>query len=236
MTLALTSALLVMLAAAGYRTQFLPLGPAFALLAAGLVGSGASLLLHSYRLFQVLARHQPGRPGPIVTGLALSLAVLAVPLAVVLSARLGAAGLPAIHDISTDTTDPPLFVDVLPLRADAANTAAYGGPPVAARQREGYPELGPLTLPSSPDQTFDAAMAAVAEMGWEVAGSNRAQGRIEATDTTFWFGFKDDIVVRLRPDGIGTRVDVRSVSRVGQGDVGANAKRIRGFLARLQGR
>ena len=236
MTLALVSACLVIVAAAGYRTHVLPLGPAFALLAAGLLGTSASVLLHLYRLALVLMRHRPGRRGALLTGLAISVIVLAIPLGVVLSARLGAAGLPAIHDVTTDTDDPPAFVDVLPLRADAPNTAVYGGPAIAAQQREGYPDLRPLTLTANPDQAFDAAMTAVTAMGWELAGSNRAQGRIEATDTTFWFGFKDDVVVRLRPDGTGTRVDVRSVSRVGGGDVGANAKRIRTFLGRLQHR
>lgn len=233
MTLAIVSALLVILAAAGYRTHMLPLGPAFALLAAGLLGTGASALLHLYRLVQVVVRHRPGRTGRLVVGLVLSLAVLSVPLGVVLSARLGASGLPAIHDITTDTGDPPVFVDLLPLREGAANTAVYGGPAIAAQQRQGYPDLRPLTLTTSPDQTFDAAMAAMTAMGWEPAGSNRAQGRIEATDTTFWFGFKDDVVVRIRPDGPRTRVDVRSASRVGLGDVGTNARRIRTLTAAL---
>jgi uncharacterized protein (DUF1499 family) len=68
-------------------------------------------------------------------------------------------------------------------------------------------------------------------MGWELVASDSAAGRIEATATTPWFGFKDDVVVRVRPDGSGSRIDVRSVSRVGKSDVGANAKRIRTYLA-----
>jgi uncharacterized protein (DUF1499 family) len=71
-------------------------------------------------------------------------------------------------------------------------------------------------------------------MDWEVVGSDQSTGRIEATDTTPWFGFKDDIVVRITPWGSGTRVDVRSVSRVGRSDVGTNARRIRDFLDALQ--
>ena len=70
-------------------------------------------------------------------------------------------------------------------------------------------------------------------MGWEIVDANPGQGRIEATDATFWFGFKDDMVVRVAPTETGSRVDVRSLSRVGRSDVGTNAKRIRAFLARL---
>ena len=116
--------------------------------------------------------------------------------------------------------------------------------PIAAKTQIGYlpegapayPDMTPVVLPMPPDQAFEDALAAVNGMGWKVAGSNRGEGRIEATDTTFWFGFKDDVVIRLRPAVGGTQVDVRSVSRVGGGDVGANAKRIRSYLQRLQTR
>jgi len=66
-----------------------------------------------------------------------------------------------------------------------------------------------------------------------VVASDAAAGRIEATATTRWFGFKDDVIVRIRPEAAGSRVDVRSVSRVGRGDLGANAARVREFLAKL---
>jgi uncharacterized protein (DUF1499 family) len=72
-------------------------------------------------------------------------------------------------------------------------------------------------------------------MRWEVVAADAAAGRIEATATTPWFGFRDDIVVRIVPADGGSRVDVRSVSRVGKGDLGVNARRIREFLGRLGG-
>jgi len=137
---------------------------------------------------------------------------------------------PPIHDITTDTENPPDFVAILPLRADAPNPAAYGGPEIAAQQRAGYPKLGPSVLPIPPAQAFERALAAARDMGWEIVASNPSEGRIEATDTTFWFGFKDDIVVRIRPTEGGSRIDIRSVSRVGRSDVGTNAKRIQKFL------
>jgi uncharacterized protein (DUF1499 family) len=236
MTLAITSAILVIVGTAGYRTHLLPLLPSFLLLALGLLGSVASVILYLVRIALMVVRHQPGRMGVLATGLVLALVVLAIPAAVVISARRGASGLPAIHDITTDTNDPPAFVDVLPLRADAPNTTEYGGSEIAAQQRQAYPDMTPVVLPMPPDQAFEDALAAVNGMGWKVAGSNRGEGRIEATDTTFWFGFKDDVVIRLRPAVGGTQVDVRSVSRVGGGDVGANAKRIRSYLQRLQTR
>lgn len=142
---------------------------------------------------------------------------------------------PPIHDITTDIDNPPQFKDVLPLRKGALNKAEYGGPEVAALQRKGYPDIGPLILQLSPDQTFERALRTAREMNWEIDGADQGSRLIEATDTTFWFGFKDDIVIRLTPTENGsTRVDVRSVSRVGGGDIGTNAERIRNFLKRLQ--
>jgi uncharacterized protein (DUF1499 family) len=87
----------------------------------------------------------------------------------------------------------------------------------------------------APPQAFDRVLAVVRELGWEVSAAEPAEGRIEAVDTTRFFGFKDDVVIRLRPVDGGTRVDVRSVSRVGVGDTGTNAARIRRLLARLRG-
>ena len=79
-----------------------------------------------------------------------------------------------------------------------------------------------------------AARHAARELGWEIAAAVSGEGRIEATDQTFWFGFKDDVVVRVRAADGGSRVDVRSVSRVGRSDVGTNARRIRRFLQRVK--
>jgi len=141
---------------------------------------------------------------------------------------------PPIHDITTDTENPPAFVAVLPLRQDAPNSAEYGGSDIAAQQRAAYPNLGPLVLNVSPDEAFTRALTAAREMGWRIVQANADEGRIEATDTTVWFGFKDDIVVRIRPVEQGSRIDVRSVSRVGKSDVGTNARRIRAYLQKVK--
>ncbi|MGQ9426635.1 DUF1499 domain-containing protein [Gilvimarinus sp. F26214L] len=148
-------------------------------------------------------------------------------------------GTPPIHDISTDTENPPPFVDVLPLRADAPNSHVYGDSPdltpqkLAELQREAYPDVQPRYFDQSREEVFARALEAVDELGWDLVAQSPEEGRIEATDTTFWFRFKDDIVIRIREEGDRTRVDARSVSRVGTSDVGKNAQRIREFFAAL---
>ena len=147
--------------------------------------------------------------------------------------RQQARALPKIHDISTDLVNPPLFIKILPLRAAAPNPAAYGGPEVAAAQKSGYPDIGPRDHALPPAATFANSLVAAKSLGWELVDADAGKGIIEATATTFWFGFKDDVVIRITPIATGTRVDMRSVSRVGKSDVGANAARIREFFAKL---
>ena len=144
------------------------------------------------------------------------------------------ASVPYIHDITTDTENPPLFVAVLPLRVGAENPAEYGGPELARQQKDGYPDLKPGSVNSPPDVAFPRALQAAKDMGWKIVDSDPKSLRIEATDTTWWFGFKDDVVVRLTPSPPGSRIDVRSVSRVGKSDVGTNARRINAYLARVK--
>lgn len=141
--------------------------------------------------------------------------------------------LPVIHDITTDGEDPPAFVALLAARQASRNGAAYGGAGVYAKQQAAYPDIKPLVVATAPRETLQRAIDAARAMGWEIAASDAASGRIEATARTPWFGFLDDVIVRIRPQGEGSRVDVRSVSRVGASDVGANAKRVREFLRRL---
>jgi uncharacterized protein (DUF1499 family) len=201
----------------GFRTGFRLLGygawAALAAAALGLIG----LLAGGARALSALA-------------LVIGLAAFGGPLAL----RRVAQSVPPIHDISTDTADPPKFVAVLARRGPDSNSAEYAGEAIAAQQRKAYPDVGPLRLPAPPAQAVDRALAAARAMGWEIVDTQPAQGRIEATATTSWFGFKDDVVVRVRPDAGGSLVDVRSLSRVGRSDLGANAKRIRSYLERLR--
>ena len=97
------------------------------------------------------------------------------------------------------------------------------------------PSSSPSSLTADPATAYDRALDVANSMDWEIVASDRALGRIEATDTSTWYGFKDDIVVRVISEdaGTGSRIDVRSLSRVGRSDVGVNAARIKAFLAAL---
>lgn len=143
---------------------------------------------------------------------------------------------PLIHDVTTDTDHPPRFVAILPLRKDAPNISEYGGPDVAAEQKKGYPDIAPANLAMPPAAAFDLALAIARASGWEIVAAVPAENRIEATATTLLLRFKDDVVIRITPTAAGSRVDLRSVSRVGYGDLGANANRIRKFLRQLDAR
>jgi uncharacterized protein (DUF1499 family) len=145
-----------------------------------------------------------------------------------------AKSVPPIHDITTDTTNPPKFVAIVPLRERNWNSLEYGGPAVAKKQHNAYPDIVPLLLAAPPDRTFDRALSVAKHMGWIIIEKNKAEGRIEAVATTFWFGFKDDIVIRIEKTDSESRVDIRSVSRVGVSDLGTNAKRIREFLREMK--
>jgi hypothetical protein len=190
-----------------------------------LIGGLAALVLGLIAIFVGASRGLP------VASILLGLAAAAAPLAFILKAR----SVPPIHDITTDLDQPPAFEAVLAERGSGSNPAAHPGAEVAARQRAAYPDVLPAVLPVPPAAAFDRALAAARELEWSIASADPARGRIEATDTTPWFGFKDDVVIRVRAEGAGSRVDVRSKSRVGRSDVGANAARIRRLLARLQG-
>jgi uncharacterized protein (DUF1499 family) len=163
-------------------------------------------------------------------GLLIALIVVFIPW----SAGQRAHQVPAIHDITTDPENPPRFVALLAVRNASANKSEYGGPEIAAKQRAAYPDIAPLELAVPPGRAYTLAVDAARALGWEIADAVEKEGRIEATDTTFWFGFKDDIVIRISPTPGGSRVDVRSVSRVGRSDLGTNAKRVRGYLQKIR--
>jgi uncharacterized protein (DUF1499 family) len=223
-------AVLVMPAAAlAYRFGLLPLPGALlqGLRWAAYLGI-AAVVVSAIAL--VLARRRRVRHGVALAaaGFALGAVAIAIPVSWLRAAR----SVPAIHDITTDTTNPPTFERVIPLRAGAPNTLDYD-PDVGEQQRQAYPDVVPVTLAMPPDAAFERALETARDAGWEIVDADPKARRIEATDTTFWFGFKDDVVIRLRPSGDGTRVDVRSVSRVGRSDAGTNARRIRDYLESL---
>lgn len=144
-----------------------------------------------------------------------------------------ASQVPRIHDITTDTDNPPQFVTLLPVRQKTVNGPEYGGEKVAREQKAGYPDIEPALLDEPLARAFERALAAAHSLEWEIVAAVPAEGRIEATDTTRWFRFKDDIVIRVTASGTGSRVDIRSKSRLGRSDLGANARRVRNFLRAL---
>jgi uncharacterized protein (DUF1499 family) len=227
--LGLVAAVLVLAAGPGTRFGLWDFRTGFSALRwgayAGLAAVAAAALLFIVR---------PGSGGviPLVLGLLLGLGAAFVPWRWMQQAR----RVPPIHDITTDLDRPPKFVAVLPLRAGAPNPATYGGSEVADAQRRSYPDIKPLLLSVPAGTAYSRALVSARGMGWELVASDSTTGRIEATATTPWFGFKDDVVVRVRPEGSGSRIDVRSVSRVGTSDVGANARRIRTYLADVASR
>lgn len=226
--LSILAGLLLGVSGAGVRAGLWPFPTGFTLLrwaaCGGLAAAGLALVM------LLMPRVRAGRTLGLLTALLVGVGVAYVPWNQMQIAK----SVPPIHDISTDLDRPPEFVAIVPLRAGAPNPPAYPGPDVAAAQRQGYPDLGPLTVKASPGQAFLHALEAARAMGWQIVASEPATGRIEATATTRWFGFKDDVVVRVQEAPGGSRIDVRSKSRVGRSDVGANAARIRAYLARIR--
>jgi uncharacterized protein (DUF1499 family) len=138
-----------------------------------------------------------------------------------------------IHDITTDTANPPQFVALHALRLTTFNGPEYGGEKIASIQKAAYPDIQPRIVDQAPAAAFQRALRAARAMEWLIVASVPQEGRIEATATTRWLRFKDDVVVRVTSDGSGSRIDVRSKSRIGRSDLGANAKRIREFFRKL---
>lgn len=199
-----------------------------------MLGWGAHAAVAAFVLCLVAAvmslRGLPRRsPLPALAGMVLALAAFLPPFLYHRTARAA----PPIHDITTDTRNPPAFVAIAPLRAEAPNPSAYEGDSIAVQQVRAYPDIRPVMMLSPPDSAYDAALAAALAMGWEVVDVNKGQGRIEASDRTFWFGFVDDVVIRVMPASGISRVDVRSLSRVGKSDAGTNARRIRDYVEKL---
>ena len=230
--LALSLLALILLGASslGVRAGWWAFPVGFKLLSGAVACGGAALLLALIGL--AVPKWRSGSVPTLVLSAVLGAGAAWFPLHMVQQAK----SLPPIHDISTDLDNPPAFVAVLPLRVAAANPAVHGGAELAAAQRSAYPDIAPLTLAVPAADAYARALARAKQMGWTIVAAvpaDLSEGRIEATATTFWFGFKDDVVVRIRSVDGGSRIDVRSVSRVGKSDVGANAARIRAFFAAL---
>lgn len=212
---------------AGYQADLWRFGTGFTILRGSVyaAAAGGVLALAGIALFRRATR---------VTAIGALAAVLASAL-IVHSWQLqeAAATVPRIHDITTDTDNPPQFVALLAVRQQTANGPEYGGEKIARAQKAAYPDIQPVLLSDPPARAYEKALAASRDMGWNVVAADASQGRIEATATTRWFRFKDDVIVRVQPQGNGSRIDIRSKSRIGRSDLGANANRIRAYVRKL---
>ena len=224
--LALLAVLIATLAVLGHRLSIIDFQPALMGLAGSTITGLLAIVAGLIGTFIAIKAKEP----KVVSTMAGSTLGFLVVTPIFLTVLTGA-GVPRIHDITTDLEHPPEFVAIETLRTPAHNSLDRHKPEnLGDLQVEGYPGLGPVWINRSFDQVFEQAVVLVKKRGWEVAAIAVAEGRIEATDTTRIMGFKDDIVIRVQATGSRTRVDMRSASRVGESDLGVNAARIRHFL------
>ncbi|GJE41772.1 DUF1499 domain-containing protein [Methylobacterium soli] len=206
-------------------------GPALATLGAGLVIAILAVALAGFAFVRVWREGARGL-GAALGGLFIATLVLAYPA----YAGLRGLRLPALTDVTTDTENPPAFSHSR--IAFAARDGRYPPDPGASareKQRAAYPQIAPLTLDIDADQAFELARKAAVNRRWQIVeairpGGRIGNGRIEAVSRGFLLNLPDDVTVRVRPRADGARVDVRSASRLGPRDLGANADRIRAYL------
>jgi uncharacterized protein (DUF1499 family) len=203
----------------------------FTVLGAGLALALLAVLFSGLAFVRIWQEGRQGL-GSAVRGLVIALAVLAYPSWFAVKA----ATLPKINDITTDTENPPAFSrSRAALEARGWRVPPDVPPEVREAQREAYLEIAPLTLDVPPEEAFDLVRKAAENRGWTIIeavkpGGRVGLGRLEAVDRTFLLRLPDDVTVRIRPRADGTRIDIRSASRIGTHDLGANAARIRAFL------
>lgn len=228
----------VLLAAAplGYKFGVFALMPSFAslMLALGI----AVLVLPAALVMAILAARKglARNRNLLIAALVISL----VPPGLVVPQMIKGRSVPPIHDITTDTANPPRFPSIANYRTDAVNSLEYGAgfnsPAALAKlQQKAYPGVKSLHTRLAVGEAVDRAREVLKNQGLDVVNVDRKGGTVEAVATSFWFGFKDDVVVRITDAPEGSVVDVRSVSRVGQSDLGVNAKRILEFLDEFNG-
>jgi uncharacterized protein (DUF1499 family) len=216
------------------RSGLLEIWPALATFAGALAIAVIALLL-ALAAFVVIWIEGSAGMGAALGAMAISLAILAYPAYLGLKAY----RLPWIHDITTDPIDPPRYEALSRLRPRDANPIDYAGLYTAEQQRKAYPDVGPLGTNANPQAAYDAVLAVVNKRRWRVVDARapqagRREGRIEAVARTPIMGFRDDVVIRVRADPDGTRIDARSSSRYGTSDFGTNASRVRGLMSDIE--
>jgi uncharacterized protein (DUF1499 family) len=228
--LAVFSLTATMLGVIVVRSGMLDLVPALATLAGAMALAIAAMLL-AIGAFVVIWMDGLRGFGYALTALLIGIALLAYPGYLTVRAYWQ----PTIYDITTDPIDPPRFEAIARLRPRDANPIAYAGLYTAELQREAYSDIEPIEAATTAQKAFDAAIAVATKRKWRVVDARppqalRRDGHIEAIARTPVLGFRDDVVIRVRPTREGVRVDVRSASRYGRHDFGANAARVRRFI------
>lgn len=226
--LLLAAALLLAVAGPAYRSEMLELGDAFSLLRYATYTAVTAAAVGLVALLAGIIKRRFGPGFTAVVVIACTVALLYVPWQHWQRAQ----AVPAIHDITTDMENPPAFTALANARENAPNEVVYPGESTAEQQRAAYPEVQPLRLDTPMSTVLAAVQAEMQDAGWQIV--DVSQDHIEATATTRWFGFKDDVVVRLSKEDGATRVDMRSASRLGKSDVGTNAARVDTFLDALK--
>lgn len=223
---AVVALLMVLLPGPLYKYNIVELAPAFSSFRLGVYVGGVTFLLI---ITQFLFARSSMNIIVILAATTCVLVAVGIPVSMMKKAK----EVPPIHDITTDIVQPPAFKWVLDERAGAPNPAEYLGGEVTAQQLDAYPELTTQLFNASVDDVQTAAVSVVNALGWTLVQSDIPSHTIEATEASFWFGFKDDVVIRIQAQGDQTRVDVRSKSRIGRSDLGANAQRIVAFQSLL---
>ncbi|MEE9254630.1 MAG: DUF1499 domain-containing protein [Pseudomonadales bacterium] len=226
----LVSACLLPFGALGSRFGVWTFSIGFLLGSIGTVVAAIGLVLALVALFVAFRSGRAAERLPVGMGLVICLLTLAVVGVQFNIAR----SVPPIHNISTDVDDPPEMSRLVAVRGGDSNLWDYDRERLAPLQRRAYPWVKPLETERDPSAAFQHASDLVARLGWELVHADAEAGLIEATDTSLWFGFKDDVVIRIRPTDSGSRVDLHSVSRVGGSDLGANARRIGEFIREFE--
>jgi uncharacterized protein (DUF1499 family) len=212
------------------RSGLLEIQPALATFAGALALAVLALLI-AFAAFAVIWKEGLGGMSAALSAMAISIALLAYPAYLSLKAY----RLPWIYDITTDPIDPPRYEALARLRPRDANPILYAGLYSAEQQRTAYPDVGPLGTNASPQAAYDAALAVINKRRWRVVDARgpqpgRRDGHIEAVARTAIMGFRDDVVVRVKAEPDGARIDARSSSRYGTFDFGTNSDRVRRLM------
>ncbi len=213
----------ILLSGIGYRLQWWHFSTGFTITEWAIYAAALGFILSLFGLYKT-------RPSGTLRGFTMNILAIILTLPILIFAYYWENSLttyPPINDITTDINNPPSFWDT-------PNPVDYPGGKTAKLQDSAYPDLHSLELKKTTDQVFGQALSIVKNNNWEVITADKEEGQIEATASSLLYGFKDDIVIRIQSNNGGSKVDIRSHSRIGKIDRGANANRIRRFIKSLK--